>query len=428
MAGLSNTEGERPSSEGLYVHSLLGLAGAVLFLCLVTYADWPLFSRAIGAIIVYSAPQIAYMLLSHEATIREHVNLHIDRLVVKRLIAFCLALGMIWATYHIVELFGTERYKPARVLMDMVLPSLILVALPYMCLVNRIERGLQDDCYQVGNLLLDRRDPINWRAIAEFFKGWFIKAFFFPLMFWELLASTAYFERSLFAEGNDVTYFYGIVVASIYFMDVCIASAGYLATFRLFGWHIRSSNPHPGAWIFTLVCYYPFFGPVYRALLDYKDDYIWSDWLADNPALLMVWALAIIALKICWIWSIAPFGLRFSNLTNRGIVTDGAFSLTKHPSYVSKNLFWWLIHIPFISTIGVTDGVTSCVQLLAINAIYFIRAQYEERHLSEEPRYAAYALWIERHGIFRCLGRWLPILRYQGQMPTNSGKDFVFQP
>lgn len=425
MAALGNAEGERPSSEGLYVHSLLGLAGAVLFLCLVTYADWSFFSRAIGAVIVYSTPQIAYMLLNHEAVTWKHVNLCIDRFVLKRLIALCLVLGMIWSAYHIIELFGTERYKPARVLMDMALPSLILIALPYMCLVNRIERGLWDEYYQVGNLLLDRLDPIDWRAIGEFFKGWFIKAFFFPLMFWELLASTAYFERSVSAEGNDVTYIYGIVVALIYFMDVCIASAGYLATFRLFGWQIRSSNPNPGAWIFTLVCYYPFFGPVYRALLDYKDDHIWSDWLADTPVLLMIWAVAIILLKICWIWSIAPFGLRFSNLTNRGIVTDGAFSLTKHPSYISKNLFWWLIHIPFISTVGVTDGLTSCLQLFVINAIYFIRAQYEERHLSEEPRYVAYALWIERHGIFRSLGRWFPALRHQRPMPTDSGREIV---
>jgi len=425
MVGLRIADSERPSSEGLYVHSLLGLAGAVLFLCLVTYDDWPLFSRAIGAIIVYSAPQIVHMLLSQKAAIREHVNLDIDRPVVKRLIALCFVLGMIWSAYHIIELFGVERYKPARVLMDVALPSLILMALPYLCLVHRIEPGLKDGCYQVGNLLLDRLDPVDWRAIGEFFKGWLIKAFFFPLMFWELLASTAYFERSLFAQDNDVTYVYGIVVASIYFMDVCIASAGYLATFRLFGWHIRSSNPHLGAWIFTLVCYYPFFGPVYRALLDYKDDYIWSDWLADNPVLLMTWAAAIILLKICWIWSIAPFGLRFSNLTNRGVVTDGAFSLTKHPSYISKNLFWWLIHIPFISSIGITDGLTSCLQLLAINVIYFLRAQYEERHLSEEPRYVAYALWIERHGIFRRLGCWFPVLRYQERMPIDSERKFV---
>jgi protein-S-isoprenylcysteine O-methyltransferase Ste14 len=413
MVGSGNAEDERPSSEGLYVHSLLGLAGAVLFLCLATYADWPLFSRAIGAIIIYSVPQIACALSRQKAAIREHVNLEIDRSVLKRLIALCLALGTIWLAYHLIELLGTERYKPARVLMDMVLPSLILVAIPYLCLVNRIEPGLRDDCYHVGNLLLDRLDPIDWGAIGEFFRGWFIKAFFFPLMLWELLISTAYFERSLFADGNDVTYIYGIIVALVYFMDVCIASAGYLATFRLFGWQIRSSNPYPGAWIFTLICYYPFFGPIYRALLDYKDDYYWSDWLADNPILLAIWAMAIILLKICWIWSIAPFGLRFSNLTNRGIITDGAFSLTKHPSYVSKNLFWWLIHIPFISTIGFVDGLTSCVQLLAINAIYFIRAKYEERHLSEEPRYTAYALWIEKHGIFRSLGHWLPVLRYQ---------------
>lgn len=418
MARGTNNEGERPPSEGLYAHSLFGLASAVLFLCLATYADWSLFLRAIGAIVVYSLPQLAHAFKEQKATIRGHVNFEIDSIVVKRIAALCLALGLIWAGYQLIELLGVERYRPACLLLELTLPGVLLTVIPYTCLVNRIEGGSRDECFQVGNLLTDRRDPIDWRAIGEFFKCWFIKAFFFPLMLFELLVSTAYFERSIFADGDQVAYIYGIAVATIYFMDVCIASAGYLATFRLFGWHIRSSNPHLGAWIFTLVCYYPFFGPVYRALLDYTDDQIWSEWLADNPVLLIIWGSAIVALKICWIWSIAPFGLRFSNLTNRGIITDGAFSLTKHPSYISKNLFWWLINIPFISTGGSLEATTNCLQLLAVNTIYFVRAQYEERHLSEEPRYFAYALWIEQHGIFSRLGCWFPVLSYRRRVMT----------
>ena len=413
MAGSAKPRTWRPASEGLYALSLLGLAAALAVLCLATAWNWPVFARGLLAILVYSTPQLAYMLHDRWPSIRDHVNLDIDRVVIKKLLALGLALGLIWSAFKLLAMLGLERYEPARVLLELTFPSLVLLALPYLCLVNQITGGDKDDAYHMGNLLLDRSDPINWRSIGDFFKAWFIKAFFFPLMFWELLASTVYLERSLTSDAIDFSYVYNLMVASIYFMDVCIASAGYLTTLRLFGWHIRSSNPHLGAWIFTLLCYFPFFGPVYRALLDYKDDLVWSDWLSNHPFLLILWGSAIILLKICWIWSIAPFGLRFSNLTNRGIITDGAFSLTKHPSYISKNLFWWLIHIPFISLAGTVDGLTNCLQLLTVNAIYFIRAKYEESHLSEEPRYVAYALWIEEHGLFRKIGRWVPGLRFQ---------------
>ena len=50
--------------------------------------------------------------------------------------------------------------------------------------------------------------------------------------------------------------------------------------------------------------------------------------------------------------------------------------------------------------------------LLGINMLYAIRARSEELHLSEEPTYVAYALWIERHGIFRWIGWIAPWMRY----------------
>ncbi len=36
-----------------------------------------------------------------------------------------------------------------------------------------------------------------------------------------------------------------------------------------------------------------------------------------------------------------------------------------------------------------------------LNAIYYLRAKTEERHLSLDPVYVQYARWIDAHGIFR---------------------------
>ncbi len=111
--------------------------------------------------------------------------------------------------------------------------------------------------------------------------------------------------------------------------------------------------------------------------------------------------------------SAVVFGCRFSNLTHRGVLTNGPFRLTKHPAYVSKNISWWLISVPFVSNEGPVEAITMCVLLLGVNAIYFARAKTEERHLSWDPDYVAYALWIEENGIFRWVGRLLPFVRYR---------------
>jgi hypothetical protein len=95
------------------------------------------------------------------------------------------------------------------------------------------------------------------------------------------------------------------------------------------------------------------------------------------------------------------FGIRFSNLTYRGVLTHGPYRLTRHPAYLSKNLFWWASVLPFMVTNGsLLEGVRNCIFLLVVNAIYYWRARTEEAHLiAEDPKYAEYHAWMEHHGI-----------------------------
>jgi len=48
-----------------------------------------------------------------------------------------------------------------------------------------------------------------------------------------------------------------------------------------------------------------------------------------------------------------------------------------------------------------------------VNLVYYARARTEERHLSRDPTYVAYALWMNEHGLLRQLGRAIPVLRYR---------------
>lgn len=108
--------------------------------------------------------------------------------------------------------------------------------------------------------------------------------------------------------------------------------------------------------------------------------------------------MAILALTGVYTWATVVFGPRFSNLTNRGIITSGPFRWTKHPAYISKNLSWWLIAVPFVSQQGAGAAALNCLALLGVNAIYWIRAKTEERHLMQDPVYQEYAAWVAANG------------------------------
>ena len=106
---------------------------------------------------------------------------------------------------------------------------------------------------------------------------------------------------------------------------------------------------------------------------------------------------------------LASFGGRFSNLTHRGIITNGPYRYTKHPAYLAKNLSWWLLAMPFMVSDGVGAALSRCALLLCLNALYYLRAKTEERHLALDPVYVAYAAWIDEHGLLRWLNR-VPLL------------------
>jgi protein-S-isoprenylcysteine O-methyltransferase Ste14 len=118
-----------------------------------------------------------------------------------------------------------------------------------------------------------------------------------------------------------------------------------------------------------------------------------------------VWAGAILALEGIYLLATFAFGVRFSNLTHRGILTGGPYRFTKHPAYVAKNLSWWLITLPFIPNHGWVDAIKSTLGLAGVSFIYYMRARTEERHLSRDPTYVRYALWMNEHGVLRWFGR-----------------------
>jgi protein-S-isoprenylcysteine O-methyltransferase Ste14 len=118
--------------------------------------------------------------------------------------------------------------------------------------------------------------------------------------------------------------------------------------------------------------------------------------MEGHPGLLWCWAAVMVALTAIYAWATFAFGLRFSNLTYRGVLTNGPYRFTRHPAYLSKNLFWWASVLPFLVTNGsLTDAIRNTVLLAVVSGIYYWRARTEEAHLlAEDAKYREYHAWM----------------------------------
>jgi protein-S-isoprenylcysteine O-methyltransferase Ste14 len=164
--------------------------------------------------------------------------------------------------------------------------------------------------------------------------------------------------------------------------------------------HIRSATPYAEGWVAALICYPPFILMGNGGPLDYHPgtmgDQSWAYWLGDYHALLWVWGGALVLLTAIYAWATVAFGLRFSNLTHRGIVTHGPYAFAKHPAYLSKNAFWWLSTMPFLVTTGsLVDAVRNTAILGLVSCVYWWRAKTEEKHLGNDQAYLDYAAWMK---------------------------------
>jgi protein-S-isoprenylcysteine O-methyltransferase Ste14 len=346
--------------------------------------------------------------------------LDLGRVAVK-LLGLAGVLAAIAVFYWAMPIYRGDFYLPFFDLVSWTLPVFLVLTVPYVIWADRRMRDPHDGTWQAGQLCLGRWRGRDVVALRTFLLGWVIKAFFLPLMVggfengigWLMSHPVGGGFESLF---GAVTWFFKLAL----FADLAFVSIGYVVTLRLLDTHIRSVNPLVIGWLVALVCYQPFWSVIAEDYLSYGDGFGWWDWLKDDGIAVYLWAALMIGANVLWVWANMTFGLRFSNLTHRGILTNGPYRWTKHPSYIAKNIYWWLLGVPFISAAGPEEALRNCLLLLAVNAIYFARARTEERHLSEDPTYVAYAEWIERRGVFRWLGRLVPALAYKAPAAVQT--------
>jgi protein-S-isoprenylcysteine O-methyltransferase Ste14 len=293
------------------------------------------------------------------------------------------------------------------------LPFLLILPLPYFWLVERYGRpdGPIDEMLLLGNTLLQLCRALAGRCplkealpglhtdhIQNLARSLLIKCFFIPFMTiscvhwwqtWELECSRSpdALLRAVCTNniGSVTMALEQLIITLLLAIDVTLALIGYLSSLRLLDTQFKSTEPTAGGWFVALICYPPF-----NLLLQtfiWSKVYVWpEESFQAHPLAAASAALMIIALMIIYVWATVSFGLRFSNLSNRGIIRHGPYAWVRHPAYISKNIAWWLALIPWL---GASPLLVP--GLLVINLIYTLRALTEERHLLKDEHYREYA-------------------------------------
>lgn len=328
---------------------------------------------------------------------------------VVKLVGLWTTWALIAAFYGVARWYWSGNYLFAMDVLTIAILPLVTLSVPYVIWIDRVLVEQRDGTYQFGAFVLGGgvigRDHWNGPALAKHWRAWAIKGFFGAFMISILPPGFAQIVEANPSEllGNPVQ-FVMLLVTALFLIDVQIGTVGYLLTLRPLDSHIRSGNPFLAGWLAALLCYPPFvwgiIGPDNQVLSYETGTPGWAHWFAGNDALLWGWGAILVFLTGIYAWATVVFGIRFSNLTYRGVLTHGPYRFTRHPAYLSKNLFWWASVLPFLVMDGsVVEGLRNSIFLLAVNALYYWRARTEEAHLlAEDAKYREYHAWMAQHG------------------------------
>lgn len=416
---------QRPESDVSAAVGLWGVAGLALWIVICHF--WPELAAAAGAgepqdrlsgpyaalagLIAAALPMVVVSLAKDKVHRRPSTGIDWDnpRPVSAVIDMSITKLAGLWATWAVIAgLYCIARWYwdgPYLLAMDVlgtVAVPLFIASVPYVIWLDRVLVNPRDAAWHFGALLIGR-EPFDPAQVWHHARSWAVKGFFTAFMISIVPGGFAVIVANDWApQLSDPVRLAGLLITAMFVLDAQIGTVGYIMTMKPFDAQIRSANPFLAGWLAALVCYPPFqlmqgSGPLFYQ----TNTRNWSYWFEGHDLLLWTWAAILVILAAIYAWATVAFGLRFSNLTYRGVLTNGPYRFTKHPAYLSKNAFWWLETLPFlVVSHSLTDMVRNTFFLACVSAIYFWRARTEEAHLlAEDPKYRAYADWMAQHGL-----------------------------
>ncbi|MBI3928153.1 MAG: DUF1295 domain-containing protein [Armatimonadetes bacterium] len=307
--------------------------------------------------------------------------------------------------------YANEYYVNWRLTAQVLVFLYLFLGLPYAILSNLVPGPPGETLRDTGTiLLLLTRLAGRWsgRRLGRVLRNRrartalldiLVKVYFVPVMITFYFGNAGAIFTSLadVSSGWSADSLYRLGYHSFLFMDVSVCLLGYLSASRWLGNKTRSVDGTMAGWTVALACYPPFVA-VSSSLLPYTTQMGPEPWLRftrlpgldsetglwlDGALAILLRVVALLALAL-YVSAQVSFGLRFSNLTHRGIISRGPYAWVRHPAYVGKNLAWWSESI-----LSFTSG-WQFLFLAGWNIVYTARALTEERHLGHFADYRSY--------------------------------------
>lgn len=328
-------------------------------------------------------------------------------------------------------------YQPWFVLMHIFWEGYLYLGLPYLLLTRSLQNDTEADKKEPAYLffkivmfvlrntplpaLFKKTEFLNFDKDDKFFSftrndktnllGIFVKMFFIPVItvffvdqFFHLVNNWSYITNTLsqkfLSNFMSVMDFHNITFSVIFSVDVGLAWCGYVISSRWIKNSNVSTEPTFLGWFVAISCYPPF----QWNMSSYFSPPAETAYLSI-PTSGLVWLFTIMSTFSYLIYMLATvyFGLRFSNLTHRGIITRGPYSLVRHPAYAAKNFSWWCVMLPVILYQGLIQHqlfvFVQIFGLIFMTFFYYWRAITEERHLSLDPDYVEYCKKVKHRFI-----------------------------
>ena len=397
----------RPSSA---TAPLTGIAGVVVMsvaVAMLRDVALPIHMKALAIVAAAAVAMIAIETILFKTHRNSSTGLSLLPLrpyslerIARKLTGLFATFSVIAAAYWLFPVYRRGLFTNFWPALELVMPFVVVAAPVYIALLDRRLREPEDAYSAIGGFILHGRMPPDLGQIGQHALGWTVKGFFLPLMFAYMCGSLNSFLTGWGQDEISRLDWHRLLLTFLYLLDVSFAVVGYSLTLRILDTHIRSAEPTAFGWLVCLLCYDPFV--VVMNAYSSRDvlDNNWYPLLGAWPSLQILWSAVILFCIFIYAWATASFGLRFSNLTHRGIITNGPYRWVKHPAYIAKNLSWWLISLPFFDAAGYAEGLRHSLMLLFINGVYLLRAWTEERHLARDPAYRAYQDYIRQHGLW----------------------------
>lgn len=363
----------------------------------------------------------------HQLVTRFYKNKQPNLLLLKSvLIRFLVILMVIVVGHSLVQhhyYFNNNGFDITRLFFDYLLYLYCIIGLPYMWLTLKYRgearyeyndyalltlSGIKGVVFCLGGLLLFNpvlyqrgKRRLGNKRVIKVWLVFLVNFFFLTLMTKFYFNEYSGFERAWYKINTNffdyLSFFdqfktwYLLLFHLIFVIDVGIAIIGYTFASRWLNNRTKSVDMTFYGWLVVLLCYPPMNA-------GFTEQFIGYGKIATHEVITAEWAqMVIMCLILCsfsiYMWATLALGFKFSNLTNRGIVTLGPYRFFRHPAYASKNFAWWLDNTHLLSNIW------AAIALLIWNIIYILRGLTEEKHLLADLRYQQYVKQVRNRFI-----------------------------